>query len=112
MDPAMITKVLAALAVVISLPQIATAGEWRYCLAPSHSENTVYMSPVFPTDLPMGSAESDFGSVLQRARYHYDDVQCPLSDNETSALAMQRQTIDYNRQLGNRIVDLPWRPRH
>jgi hypothetical protein len=104
-------KVFAALVLTVTLPQIAAAGTWCYCLAPSHAENTVYMSPVFATDAPVSRAESAFGSLLAQSAFHYDDVQCPLSDDESAALAMQRQAIGYNRDLGNRIVNLPWRPR-
>jgi hypothetical protein len=104
-------KVFAALIVTVSLPQIAEAGTWCYCLAPSHAESTVYMSQVFATETPVNRAESAFGSLLAQSAFRYDDVQCPLSDNESSALAMQRQAIAYNRDLGNRIVNLPWRQR-
>jgi hypothetical protein len=100
-----------ALLAITLLPQKALAGDWRYCLAPSHAERKIYMSPPFPATLSMDDAESQFGAVLSAAGLHFDDVQCPRSDGETGALTMQQHAIAINRELGNKIINMTWKPR-
>lgn len=94
------------------LPQQALAADWRYCLAPSHAEHKVYMSPPFPATLPMDDAESQFGGLLTASGLHFDDVQCPRGDGQTASLTMQQHAIVINRELGNKVINLSWKPRH
>jgi len=108
----MLVRILTAVTTVAILAaQIAQAKDWLYCIAPSHAERKLYMSPVFPTDGPTGSAESAFAASLSQSYFHFDDVQCPRSDDEASAMSMQRHTIDFNQEVGNTIVNLRWRAR-
>jgi hypothetical protein len=58
----------------------------------------------------VGSAELAFAAALDQSSFHYD-VQCPRSDDEVSATDMQRQTVTFNRQAGNTIITLRWKPR-
>jgi hypothetical protein len=103
---------VAAVVVAISALHAAHGKEGLYCIAPSHTERKLYMSPVFETDGPVGSAELAFAAALdQSSFFHYDDVQCPRSDDEVSATDMQRQTVTFNRQAGNTIITLRWKPR-
>ncbi len=102
---------VAVVVFAISALHAAHGKEWLYCIAPSHTERKLYMSPVFETDGPVGSAESAFAAALDQASFRYDDVQCPRSDDEVSATDMQRQTVTFNRQVGNTIVTLRWKPR-
>jgi hypothetical protein len=99
-----------ALLTMTLLSQQALAEDWRYCLAPSHAERKVYISPPFPGTVSMDDAESQFGRTLSRSGLHFDDVQCPRSDNETGALTMQQHAISVNHELGNQVIDLRWRP--
>jgi hypothetical protein len=103
-------RALIALALIMVLPQIAAAEDWRYCLAPSHAEHKIYMSMPFPATMSMDAVESQFGRALTHAGWRYDDVQCPQSDSESNALAMQRHAIGINHELGIQIIDTRWRP--
>jgi hypothetical protein len=103
-------RALLALALTLSIPQMAFAADWRYCLAPSHAERKVYVSPPFPATMPMDNAESQFGRRLAASGLRFDDVQCPRSDDETGALTMQQHAIVINRELGNQVINLRWKP--
>jgi hypothetical protein len=103
-------RALFALALTVLIPQMAQAGDWRYCLAPSHAEHKIYISPPFPATISMDEAESQFGRTLSRSGLHFDDVQCPRSNGETAALTMQQHAIVLNRELGNQIINLRWKP--
>ncbi|MGB6537692.1 MAG: hypothetical protein WBF58_17215 [Xanthobacteraceae bacterium] len=103
-------RALFALALILAIPQSAFARDWRYCLAPSHAEHKIYISPPFPATLSMDEAESQFGRTLSRSGLHFDDVQCPRGDGETAALTMQQHAIVMNRELGNKIINLRWKP--
>jgi hypothetical protein len=103
-------RALLALLLTVLIPQIATAEEWRYCLAPSHADHKVYMSMPFAATMSMDSAESQFGRTLTRSGLHYDDVQCPQSDSESSAVTMQRHAVSMNREIGIQVINMPWRP--
>jgi hypothetical protein len=103
-------RVLIALALSVLLPQVATAEDWRYCVAPSHADHKIYMSSPFRATITMDAAETQFGRVLFREGLRHDDVQCPLSDSEASALAMQRHAVGVNRELGMQVIDTGWRP--
>lgn len=99
-----------ALLAMTLLPQSALAEDWRFCLAPSHAEHKVYMSAPFPATVSMDDAESQFGRILSRMGLRFDDVQCPRSDDETGALTMQEHAVTVNREQGNKVIDLRWRP--
>jgi hypothetical protein len=103
-------RVLLALALTVVLPQIAAAEDWRYCLAPSHAEHKIYVSMPFATTMAMDAAESQFGRALTGSGLRYDDVQCPQSDSESGALAMQRHAIGMNHELGIQVIDTRWKP--
>jgi len=103
-------RALLALALTILLPQIAAAEDWRYCLAPSHADQKIYVSMPFPATIAMDAAESQFGRLLFRLGLRYDDVQCPLSDSESGALAMQRHAISVNHEVGIQVINMPWKP--
>lgn len=104
-------RALLALSVMWMLSQSAFAGDWRYCLAPSHSQHKVYLSPPFPGTVSMADAQSQFGQLLSQSGLHFDDVQCPRGEDETAAMTMQQHAISINRQLGNEIIHLRWKPR-
>jgi len=103
-------RILAGLFVASVIPHCVLAADWTYCIAPSHAEHKLYMSPIFATDGPVSSAESAFGYVLDQSNFRHDDVQCPRSDDESSAVNMQQQTISFNHKAGNTIVNLRWKP--
>jgi len=92
------------------LPGRAEAAEWRYCLATAAARHTVYMSASFPTDEPMETIESAFGSALDRASLPHDSVQCPRSGDAQSIAAMKLQAIQYSQASGNKVVQINWRP--
>jgi hypothetical protein len=103
-------RALLALALNLLLPAIAMAEDWRYCLAPSHAEHKIYMSMPFAAAISVDAAESQFGRVLTRMGLRYDDVQCPQSDDESAALAMQRHAISINHELGIQVINTHWKP--
>jgi hypothetical protein len=103
-------RTLLALALTVLLPTFAVAEDWRYCLAPAHAEHKIYMSMPFAATISMDAAESQFGRVLTRMGLRYDDVQCPHSDDESEALAMQRHAISINRELGIQVINTHWKP--
>jgi len=87
----------------------ARAADWRYCLAVSPAQHTVYMSAPFSDDETMETVEAEFGSALDRALVQHDSVQCPLG-NAQSIAGMKAQAIQYNQASGNKVVQLNWRP--
>ena len=104
-------RALLALLLTAMLSRSACAGDWRYCLAPSHSQHKIYMSLPFPATVSMDDAELQFGRLLSQSGLRFDDVQCPRGKNETAAMTMQQHAIAVNRQLGNEIVHLRFTPR-
>jgi hypothetical protein len=103
-------RALIALALTVLFPRIAAAEDWRYCLAPSHAEHKIYVSMPFPARIAMDAAESQFGRALTRSGLRYDDVQCPQSDSESGALAMQRHAVGINHELGIQVINIHWKP--
>ena len=87
----------------------ARASEWRYCLAVSPRQHTVYMSAPFSDDESIETTEAAFGRALDRALVQHDSVQCPLGSAQSIA-AMKTQAIQYNQANGNKIVQLNWQP--
>lgn len=102
---------LATALLVTLLPQQSLAADWRYCLAPSHVDHRTYISPPFPATLSMDDAESQFGGLLTASGIRFDDVQCPRGDGQTAVLTMQQHAITINRELGNKVINLTWKPR-
>jgi hypothetical protein len=103
-------RALLALTLIVLIPRIAMADGWRYCLAPFHAEHKIYMSSPFPATIAMDAAESQFGRELTRSGVRYDDVQCPLSESESGALAMQRHAVSVNHELGIQVINMHWKP--
>jgi hypothetical protein len=88
----------------------AAALEWRFCIAPASQEQKIYMTPPFPTTIPMEVIESGFHQALERAGRPHDSVQCPTGANEQAVFAMRQHADDFNRQMGNEVVPIDWRP--
>jgi hypothetical protein len=103
-------RLFLVLALTFAVPQWASAADWRYCLAPSHTEHKVYMTPPFAASIALDDAESELAHTLSQSGLRYDDVQCPRSDDESSVLDMQQHAVSVNRQLGNQIINLHWKP--
>jgi hypothetical protein len=87
----------------------AQAAEWRYCVALSPTQRTLYMSPPFATDEAMETIEAEFGSVLDHGSIQHDAVQCPRGEAGSIA-AMRQQSIQYSQASGDKVVQLNWRP--
>jgi hypothetical protein len=88
----------------------ADAGVWRYCLAPSQTDHKIYISAPFSVSAEPDDSESRFEDALARLHFRHDDVQCPHSNDETSAVADKQHAIEFNRRSGNQIIDLHWTP--
>jgi len=88
----------------------AAALEWRFCIAPASQEHRIYMTVPFPATIPMEVMESGFHQVLERAHYHHDSVQCPTGPSEQAVQAMRQHADDFNRQMGNEIIGVDWKP--
>ena len=101
------------LALVFSIGSLygngARAAEWRYCLAVSPAQHTVYMSAPFADDESMETTEAEFSRALDHALLQHDAVQCPLGNAQTIT-AMKSQAAQYNQASGNKVVQLNWRP--
>lgn len=84
--------------------------EWRFCMAPANQEHRIYVTLPFPTTIPMETMESSFHQALERAGRHHDGVQCPTGANEQAVQVMRQHADDFNRQIGNEVVGVDWRP--
>jgi hypothetical protein len=100
----------AALLFGIAGLQLATAAEWRFCIAPANPEHRIYMTAPFLTATPMDVMESGFHQALDRAGYQHDNVQCPTGATEQAVRAMRQHADDFNRLRGNEVVPVDWRP--
>jgi hypothetical protein len=100
----------AGLVVSIAAAQSAAAAEWRFCVAPVNAEHKVYMTAPFLTAAAMEVMESGFHQVLDRSGRRPDSVQCPAGANEQAIRAMRQHADDFNRQMGNEVVPVDWRP--
>ena len=103
--------IMIAIAVVLVAWQAGPvrASQWRYCLALSPHQHTIYMSPPFSDDEPLEATEAAFGRALDHALVQHDSVQCPLGSAQSIA-AMKQQAIQYNQANGNKVMQLNWRP--
>jgi hypothetical protein len=88
----------------------ASAGDWRYCLAPSQAEHKIYMTAPFSVNSEPDNSEARFDDVLGGLHLRHDDVQCPHSNDEASAVADKQYAIEVNRKSGNQVVNLHWPP--
>ena len=100
----------AGMIITIAALQSATAAEWRFCIAPSNPERKIYMTAPFLTAAPMEAMENGFHQVLDRSGRRHDSVQCPTGANEQAVRAMRQHADDFNRQMGNEVVPVDWRP--
>jgi hypothetical protein len=103
----MLTRILAAFALIAASAQAAFAEDWQYCLAPAHAEQKVYVSGAFPARGSLGDADGEFERMLDRAGLRHDDVQCPRADDAQAIASMRDHAIGLNRETGNTIVHLP-----
>jgi hypothetical protein len=88
----------------------AMAGEWRYCLAPSQAEHKIYMTAPFSVNAGADDSEARFDDALGGMHLRHDDVQCPHSNDEASAVADKQYAVEFNRKSGNQVVNLRWPP--
>ena len=100
----------AGLIINIAGLQFAAAAEWRFCIAPAGQEHKTYMTAPFLTAMPMDAMENGFHQVLDRSGRRHDSVQCATGANEQAVRAMRQHADDFNRQLGNEVVPIDWKP--
>ena len=100
----------AALIVSIGGLQFAAAAEWRFCIAPSNPDHKIYMTAPFLSGTPMETMETGFHQVLDRSGRRHDSVQCPTGANEQTVRVMRQHADDFNRQMGNEVVPVDWKP--
>ena len=107
------TRMLTATILVLSLLGLrpASAANWRYCLALSRADQTIFLTAPFPADADPSRAQSRFADELNAARLPYDDIQCPRADDEASATVMRHYAMSFNQRAGNKVVTLPWASR-
>ena len=104
----MLRSIVAGFVLAISICQMASADEWRYCLAPSNDEHKIYFSGAFRTSADPGTADSAFERALTQARLRHEEVQCPRADDENSIVAMLQYAVKYNQAAGRMIVYVRW----
>ncbi len=102
--------IAASLTLAIMLPGTAVADEWRFCLAAARAQHKVFLSGSFQTATPMETLQGDFADELDRRGIAHDEVQCPRGSDRAALAAMQQNAIGFNREMGNGIVKLEWRP--
>jgi hypothetical protein len=100
----------AGLTVNIATVQFASAAEWRFCIAPANQEHRIYITVPLLTGAPMDALEAGFHQVLDRSGRRHDSVQCPTGPNEQAVRLMRKHADDFNRQMGNEVVPVDWRP--
>ena len=88
----------------------ALAAEWRFCIAPANPEHKIYVTAPFLATTSMEAMESAFGIALDRAGRRHDSVQCPTGANEQAVRVMRQHSDEFNRQMGNEVVPVDWRP--
>jgi hypothetical protein len=100
----------AALFIQLAGLQFAAAAEWRFCIAPSNPEHKIYMTAPFLAGTSMEAMEASFHLALDHAGRRHDSVQCPTGANEQAVRAMRQHADDFNRQMGNEVIAVDWRP--
>lgn len=103
----MLTKILAAFALIAASSQTALAADWQYCLAPSQAEHKVYISGAFPVRGALSDAVHAFERALDQAGARHDVVQCPRADDEHSIAMMEQYAIGLNQKMGSAIIHVP-----
>jgi hypothetical protein len=83
---------------------------WQYCLASSHAEKKVYISPLFPKSATLSDIEASFGQMLSQSNIRHDDIQCPNGNDEAALSSMRQYAISFNQGTGNTVVNLNWNP--
>ncbi len=83
---------------------------WQYCLAPSNTENKVYISPAFPESAAPDNAATGFGKMLAQSEIKHDVVECPIGKDKSSIASMRAGAISFNQQVGKTIIPLNWKP--
>jgi hypothetical protein len=83
-------------------------GGWQYCLAASHADHKVYVSPPFPKMAKLNIISVAFSQRL--LEHQHEAVQCPVSKYKGSIATMREDAIGYNRKIGNTMVALNWQP--
>ncbi len=101
---------LASLALAILAPRTAHADDWRFCLAAARAQHKVFVSGAFQSPAEMETLQSDFARELDRRGIQHDEVQCPRGADRDAATEMQLNAIGFNRELGNAVVRVDWRP--
>ena len=79
-------------------------------IAPSGQEHKIYVTAPFLTATPMEVMESGFHQLLERAGRRHDSVQCPTGATEQAVRLMRQHADEFNRQMGNDVVPLDWKP--
>jgi hypothetical protein len=98
------------LVVNVATLQFAAAAEWRFCIAPSSQEHRIYITAPFLTAAPMEAMENGLNQALDRLGRRHDSVQCPTGASEQAVRLMRQHADDFNRQMGNDVVPLDWKP--
>ncbi len=102
---------LAGAGLIINIAALqSAAAEWRFCIAPANAEHKIYMTAPFLGATPMEATESGFHQVLERSGRRHDSVQCPTGPDEQTVRAMRQHADDFNRQMGNEVVAVDWKP--
>jgi hypothetical protein len=95
---------LTGVALITTSP--ANAADWRYCLATSPDEKSVYLSEPFQTNASMSAATDAFSRLLAGRHLRHQGVQCPRSADQHSALAMREYAIGFNQSNGREIANV------
>jgi hypothetical protein len=89
---------------------LASAAEWRFCIAPSNQERKIYITAPFFTATAMEAMEGAFHLALERSGRRHDGIQCPAGASEQAVRAMRLHADEFNRQMGIEVVPVDWRP--
>jgi hypothetical protein len=100
----------AGLIVNVAAVPFAAAAEWRFCIAPANQEHRIYVSAPVLSSTPMEALESGFHQALERSGRRHDSVQCPTGPDEQTVRVMRQHADEFNRQIGNEVVPVDWRP--
>jgi len=100
----------ASLIMVIAGTRLAAAAEWRFCIAPSIQEHKIYVTAPYLTGTAMEALENGFHQALDRSGRRHDNVQCPTGASEQSVRVMRQHADEFNRQMGNEVIVVDWKP--
>jgi len=102
--------IAASLALATLAPGAAHADDWRFCLAAARAQHKVFLSGTFATSVEMETLQDAFARELEQRGIPHDEVQCPRGADRDQATEMQLNAIGFNREMGNAVVKLEWRP--